>query len=53
MRVNLNYSPLSRLSMDLKVMTRSNRGHKYILFIIDEFMSYLITILIYQSRSEK
>ena len=35
-RINLNYKPLSRLSMDLKVMPRSNKGHKYILCITDE-----------------
>ena len=34
-RINPNYMPLSRLSMDLKVMTRSYGGHKYILCIID------------------
>ena len=28
-RINLNYRPLSRLSMDLKVMPRSNKGHIY------------------------
>ena len=26
-RINLNYRPLSRLSMDLKVMSRSQKGH--------------------------
>ena len=36
MRMNLNYSPLSRLSMDLKVMSRSNKGHRYILCILNE-----------------
>ena len=30
-RINPNYISLSRLSMDLKVMSRSCRGHKYIL----------------------
>ena len=35
MRINPNYIPLSRLSMDLKVMPKSYRGHKYILCIID------------------
>ena len=29
-RINPNYVPLSRLSMDLKVMPRSHKGHKYI-----------------------
>ena len=51
-RINLNYRPLSRLSMDLKVMQRSNKGHKYILCIIDEVTNYLITVPIHQSKSE-
>ena len=29
-RINPNYIPMSRLSMDLKVMPRSHKGHKYI-----------------------
>ena len=29
-RINLNYRPLSRLSMDLKVMPRSDKGHEHI-----------------------
>ena len=29
-RINLNYRPLSRLSMDLKIMPRSHKGHIYI-----------------------
>ena len=40
MRINLNYRLLSRLSMDLKVMPRSNIGYKYILCIIDEVTNY-------------
>ena len=35
-RINLNYRPLSRLCMDLKVTPRSHKGCKYILYIIDE-----------------
>ena len=35
-RINLNCRPMSRLSMDLKVMPRSQKGHHYILCIIDE-----------------
>ena len=35
-RINLNYTLLTRLSMDLKVMPRSYKGHKYISCIIDE-----------------
>ena len=49
----LNYRPLSKLSMDLKVMPRSQKGHKFILCIIDEMTNYLITVPIYQSRSEE
>ena len=52
-RINLNYRPLSRLSMDLKVMLQSSKGHKFILCIIDEVMNYLITVPIYQSKAEE
>ena len=52
-RINLNYRPWSRLSMDLKFIPRSYKGHKFILCIIDEVTDYLITVLIHQSRSEK
>ena len=41
------------LSMDLKVMPRSHNGHKYILCIIDEVINYLITVPIFQARSEE
>ena len=51
-RINLNYRPISRLSMDLKVMVMSSKGHKYILCIIDEVTNYLITVPIHHSRSE-
>ena len=51
-RINLNYKPLSRLSMNLKVMPRSHNGHKYILCIIDEVTNYLIMVRIEQSRVE-
>ena len=52
-RINPNYIPLSRLSMDLKVMPRSHKGCKFILCIIDEVTNYLITVPIYQARSEE
>ena len=52
-RISLNYSLLSRLSMDLKVMPRSHKRHKFILCIIDEVTNYLITVPIYHSRSEE
>ena len=53
-RINLNhYRPLFRLSMDLKVMPKLSKGHKFILCIIDEVMKYLIMILVYQSKAEE
>ena len=52
-RKNPNYVPLSRLSMDLKVMSRSCKGHKYILCIINEVTNYLIMVPIFQARSEE
>ena len=39
--------------MDLKVMPRSYKGHKYILCVIDELMNYLITVPIHQSKLEE
>ena len=51
-RNNLNYRPLLRLTMDLKVMPRSCRGHRYILCIIDEVTNHMITAPIKESRSE-
>ena len=52
-RRNLNYRPLSRLSMDLMVMPQLSQGHKFILHIIDEVMNYLIMVPIYQSKAEE
>ena len=52
-KIILNYRPLSRLSMDLKAMPKSYRGHKFIVCVIDEMTNYLITIPIYQARSEE
>ena len=45
-RINLSYRPMSRLSMDLKVMPKLQKGHWYILCVIDEMTNYLITALI-------
>ena len=50
--INLNYKPLSRLSVDPKVTPKSSKGHKYILCIIHEVTNYLITVSIHQSKSE-
>ena len=52
-RINLNYRPMSRLSMDLKVMPRSQKGHWYILCIIDKVTNYLVTAPLFQARSEE
>ena len=52
-QINPNYIPMSRLSMDLKVMPKSHKGHKYILCIIDEVTNYLITVPIFQAKSEE
>ena len=51
--INPNYILMSRLSMDLKVMPKSQKGHKYILCIIDKVTNYLITVPIFQARSEE
>ena len=52
-RIKFNYRPLSRLSMDIKVMPKSNRGHTFILCVIDEVTNYLITVPLYQSKLEE
>ena len=49
----LNHRPLSKLSMDLKVMPKLQKGHKFILCIIDEMTNYLITVPIHHARSEE
>ena len=51
-RINLNYRPLSRLSIDLKVVPQLNKGYKFILCIIDEVTNYLIRVPIYQCKEE-
>ena len=52
-RINLNYRPLSRPSMDVKVMPRSSKGHRIILCVIDDVTNYLITVPMYQSKAEE
>ena len=39
--------------MDLKVMPRSQEGHKFILSVIDEVTNYLITVSIFHAKSEE
>ena len=51
-RINPNYVPISRLSKDLKVMPKSRKGHRYILCVIDEVPNFLVTVPIFQARSE-
>ena len=51
--INLNYRPMFRLSMDLKIMPRSQKGHRFILCVIDKMNNYLITTPLYQARSEE
>ena len=52
-RINPNYVPMSRLSMELKVMPRSHKGQRYILCIIDEVTNFLVTVPIFQAKSEE
>ena len=52
-RINPNYTPMSRLSMDLKVMPKSQKGHKYVLCVIDEVTNFLITVPIFQAKSQE
>ena len=44
---------MSRLSIDLKVMLRSHKGHRYILCIINEVTNFLVTVPIFQAKSEE
>ena len=39
--------------MDLNVIPRSYKGHRYILCMIDEVTNYLITVHIHQAKSEE
>ena len=39
--------------MDLKVIPRSHKGHKFILCIIDEVTNYLLTVPLHQAKSEE
>ena len=52
-RINPNYVPMSRLHMDLNVMPRSHKGHRYILCIIDEVTNFLITVPIFRLDQRK
>ena len=39
--------------MDLKVIPRLHKGNRYILCTIDEVRNYLVTVPIFQARSEE
>ena len=52
-KINLNYRPMSRLSIDLKMMPRSQKRHQFILCLIKKMTNYLITAPLYQARSEE
>ena len=52
-RINLTYRLLSRLIMDLKVMPKCHKSHKFLLCVMQEVTNYLITVPIYHSRSEE
>ena len=39
--------------MDLKVISRLQKGHQYILCVLDEMTNCLITAPLYQARSEE
>ena len=52
-RINPNYVPISRLSMDLKAMPRLHKGLRYIMCVIDEVTNYLVTVPIFQATSEE
>ena len=49
-RINLNYRPMSRLSMHLKLIPRLQKGHRFILCVIDKMTNYQITAPLYQPR---
>ena len=44
---------MTRLSMDLKVMPRYYKGHKFIIVVTDEATNLKVRIPFYQSRSEE
>ena len=52
-RININYRPLLKLSMDLKVMPRSYKGDRYILCIIVEVINDIITAPVKQAKLEE
>lgn len=43
-RLPVDFSPMAFVSMDIKVMPRSNKNHQYILFLVCEVTKYVIAI---------
>ena len=52
-RINPNNIPISRLSMYLNIIPKSQKGHRHILCVIDEEANFLIMVPIFQARSEE
>ena len=52
-KINPDYKAMTRLSLDFKVMPRLYKGHKFILVVIDEITNFMVTVPIYESRSEE
>ena len=52
-RINLNYSQCPDWVWIWKWCPDSQKGHRYILYMIDEMTNYLITAHLYQARSEE
>ena len=44
---------MTRLSLNLKVMHKPYKGHKFILVVIDALTNFIVLIPVYQSRSEE
>ena len=51
--INPSYKAMTRLSRDLKVMSRSYKGHRFTLVAIDKVTSFVVVIPIHQSQSER
>ena len=52
-RINPNYTAMTRMGMSLKVMSRSHKGHKFILVVIDAVTNFMVATPTNQSRSEE
>ena len=52
-RINANYKAVTRMNIDLTVMPRSYKGCRFILVVIDEVTSFIVTVPIYPPGSEE